>query len=327
MYRHVNPPTLTRSTPTASWTAVLLATRFAILSSHAWEVSLAPAHNLHTRQTGVGETRLSFTRANREFSFEGLVVENLDVDVLAGTPFMGTNDISIRPAKQQVTTGDGLTYAYGSQAPAVTSTAARRAIVLRAPPTSTTIWPGDFVEINLPDEALPDCEYALEPRSNAPSVRKLTSSQVWPPPSIVSSVAGKIRIPNLSPEPHSLKHNEHFCQVNPVFSPAINITTSSTPSCDPCPRPSGPTGVLQHNSSEHFDPEDPLLPDIRAKSQELHDDYDEVCDPRIKGYNGTAGSFEALVNMAPVEPPQRKGRLPQYARNKLVELQEKFDQL
>ena len=31
--------------------------------------------------------------------------------------------------------------------------------------------------------------------------------------------------------------------------------------------------------------------------------------------------------MGPVEPPQRKGRLPQYARNKLVELQENFDQL
>ena len=33
---------------------------------------------------------------------------------------------------------------------------------------------------------------------------------------------------------------------------------------------------------------------------------------RIKGYNGAAGSFEAQVNMGPVEPPQRKGRLPQY---------------
>ena len=275
----------------------------------------------------LGETRLSFTRANREFSFEGLVVENLDVDVLAGTPFMETNDISIRPAKRQVTIGDGPTYAYGSQAPAVTSTAARRAIVLRAPPTSTTIWPGDFVEVNLPDEALPDCEYALEPRSDAPSVRKLTASQLWPPPSIVSSVAGKIRIPNLSSEPHSLKRNEHFCQVNPVFSPDVNVTTSSTPSCEPSPRPSGTTGDLQHNSSVRLDPENALPPDIRAKFQDLHDDYDEVFDPRIKGYNGAAGSFKAQVNMGPVEPPQRKGRLPQYARNKLVELQDKFDQL
>ena len=258
----------------------------------------------------VGETRLSFTRANREFSFEGLVVENLDVDILAGTPFMETNDISNRPAKRQVTIGDGPTYAYGSQAPALTSTAARRAIVLRAPPTSSTIWPGDFVEINLPEEALPDCEYALEPRSDDPSVRKLTASQLWPPPSIVSSVTGKIRIPNLSSEPHSLKRNEHFCQVNPVFSPDINVAASSTPSCEPCPRPSGPTGDIQHNSSVHLDPENALPPDIRAKFQELHDDYDEVFDPRIKGYNGAAGSFEAQVNMGPVEPPQRKGGYP-----------------
>ena len=31
--------------------------------------------------------------------------------------------------------------------------------------------------------------------------------------------------------------------------------------------------------------------------------------------------------MSPVEPPQRKGRLPQYARSKLVDLQNKFDEL
>ena len=213
---------------------------------------------------------------------------------------METNDISICPAKRQVTIGDGTTYAFGSQA-----------TVLRAPPTSTTIWPGDFVEINLPDEALPDCEYALEPRSDAPSVRKLTASQLWSPPSIVSSVTGKIRIPNLSSEPHSLKRNKHFRQVNPVFSPAINVATPSTPSCEPCPRPSGPTDDLQHNSSVRLDPENALPPDIRAKFQGLYDDYDEVFVPRTKGYNGAAGSFKAQVNMSPVEPPQRKGRLPQ----------------
>ena len=33
------------------------------------------------------------------------------------------------------------------------------------------------------------------------------------------------------------------------------------------------------------------------------------------------------LNMGPVEPPQRKGRLPQYTRNKLVDLQNKFDEL
>lgn len=69
--------------------------------------------------------------------------------------------------------------------------------------------------------------------------------------------------------------------------------------------------------------------DIRAQFQDLHDDYDEVFHPGIKRYinNSAAGSFEAQRNMAPVESPQRKGRLPHYAGKKLVELQEKFGQL
>ena len=51
--------------------------------------------------TIVGETRLTLTRENREFLFEGLVVDNLDVDILAGIPFMAENYIAIRPAKRQ----------------------------------------------------------------------------------------------------------------------------------------------------------------------------------------------------------------------------------
>ena len=85
----------------------------------------------------VGETRLSFTREDRIFTFEGLVVENLDVDVLAGTPFMETNDIAVRPAKRQVILGDGSILNYGSHQPAAVNSAARRAIVLRSPSLST----------------------------------------------------------------------------------------------------------------------------------------------------------------------------------------------
>lgn len=78
----------------------------------------------------IGETRISFTRDNREFKFECLVVENLDVDVLAGTSFMEANDIAVRPAKREVTLGDGTTYTYGSTAPTEANTAAHRAFVL-----------------------------------------------------------------------------------------------------------------------------------------------------------------------------------------------------
>jgi hypothetical protein len=82
---------------------------------------------------------------------------------------------------------------------------ASSALVLRTPPSSTTVWPGEFVEIELPGYAPADTEYALEPRIDAPSVKRLTASQLWPCPNIVSSVAGRIRIPNLSSDPRSLK--------------------------------------------------------------------------------------------------------------------------
>ena len=47
----------------------------------------------------------------------------------------------------------------------------------------------------------------------------------------------------------------------------------------------------------------------------------------FSGYNSYAGQFEAVVNMSPVQPPQRKGRLPQYSKDKLQEQQQKFDEL
>ena len=39
------------------------------------------------------------------------------------------------------------------------------------------------------------------------------------------------------------------------------------------------------------------------------------------------GKIEAFVDIGPTLPPQRKGRLPQYNRNILEELQDKFDEL
>ena len=55
--------------------------------------------------------------------------------------------------------------------------------------------------------------------------------------------------------------------------------------------------------------------------------HDAVFNPAIVGYNGMARPVQASVNMGPVQPPQRKGRVPQYSRDKLVELEQKFDEL
>jgi hypothetical protein len=77
----------------------------------------------------------------------------------------------------------------------------------------------------------------------------------------------------------------------------------------------------------HLDPHNTLPTDITAEFRSLLKEYDSVFDPQFQGYNGASGPFEAKVNMGPVQPPQRKGRLPQYSRDKLLELQQKFDEL
>ena len=73
---------------------------------------------------------------------------------------------------------------------------------------------------------------------------------------------------------------------------------------------------------------DNILPDtIRSQFREVLQTHDKVFNPAIAGYNGIAGPVQASVDMGPVQPPQCKGRVPQYSRDTLVELQQKFDEL
>ena len=147
---------------------------------------------------------------------------NLDVEVLARTPFVKTNYIAVPPAKRLIALADGSSFTYGSSDDRSTQKAARRAVVPRAPATSTTLWPGDYIEPELPQDLPPKSLHALEPHSDIPQVHLVTTSELLPPPGIISSVAGRIRIPNLSCQPIQLKRHEHFCQVSLVFTPSTH---------------------------------------------------------------------------------------------------------
>ena len=68
-----------------------------------------------------------------------------------------------------------------------------------------------------------------------------------------------------------------------------------------------------------------LGPAMSEKFNKLHIKYDNVFIPKFHGYK--AGDIKGIVNMGPVLPPQRKGRVPQYSRNKLDELQVTIDEL
>ena len=271
----------------------------------------------------VGEVHLKLSRNSHTLHLDALVVNDLDVDVLAGTPFMVTNDISIRPSKQQITSkGTDVTH-YNTHLPNRNEHRIRRtqAHVLRAPPTSSVIWPGEYLEVAIPTEIEPDSTLAIEPR---PDYAKSVSD--WPRPHILEAVAGRVRILNDTTVVKSISRHEHFCQVRLTQLPAtkdnnIPVPQHTVPSLVSTPL------ATSHSSRVALDPDHILSPTIREKFQTLLEAHDDVFDPTITGYNGAVGPFEAVVNMGPVQPPQRKGRVPQYAHNKLVELQQKFDEL
>jgi hypothetical protein len=133
----------------------------------------------------------------------------------------------------------------------------------------------------------------------------------WPQPFLVSSVGGNLRIPNLSNEPMLLKRNEHFCHVRATYCPVGNESESKA-------LPNSTNANMKkatHSDHVRVDPGVLLSTGMRDQFKSLLIKYDDVFNPNFKGYNGALGPLEAKMNMGPVQPPQRKGRLPQYAKS------------
>ena len=70
----------------------------------------------------------------------------------------------------------------------------------------------------------------------------------------------------------------------------------------------------------------PTAPSIKFKQtndfQKLHAEYAEVFNGEsLVCYNGASDPLKININMGPMLPPPRKGRVPQYNRNQLEELQ------
>ena len=274
-----------------------------------------------------GETHLILSRADKQLALDALVVGDLDVDILAGTPFLIANDITVRPAKCQVRIQDSEIIHYEPTDNTTTgSYAVRRAQIftLCAPSSTTVVWPGEYLELDIPPDLGDDRILALQPRTDTPISKHTKPAHIWPEPQILEAVGSKIRLVNTSHEPKAIGRHEHLSQILPTIS-----APSPTPSQIPTDQPSPvrPKCSPPFSSAVSVDP-DNLLPDqSRLKFQQLLQEYDRVFDPKITGYNGAAGPIQATVNIGPVQPPQRKGRIPQYSRNQLVELQAKFDEL
>jgi hypothetical protein len=264
----------------------------------------------------LGETSFDLTRDGKVMHMDALVVEELDVPILAGTAFQRINDVYPRISQQAVYIGNKK-YPYSlNDSDDLTN---RR---VQAYPISTCfrtiLWPNEYLELPLPPD-LPDSQYAVEPRSCSIVNRSATVANLWPPPSITSAVGGKIRIGNDTKEPIHIKKNDQFCQIRASYSPqvveTVNVNASKV-SHDVTP-----------SESVSLDPDNLMNEETKSAFQDLLMKHSAVFDSKFPGYNGACGPIKAIVNIGPVQPPQRKGRIPLYNNSNLDLLQSKFDEL
>ena len=105
-------------------------------------------------------------------------MNELDVDILAGIPFMSTNDISVIPAKQQILIGDTNIVHCGTSTSDSPKRVRRTQAYILTPEAISVIWSGSYLELALPSDLQPECTLAIESRTD--NVKFLNN---WPPPS------------------------------------------------------------------------------------------------------------------------------------------------
>ena len=160
---------------------------------------------------------------------------------------MATNDISIRPAMQQITI-KGMSETYYSPTSSDSHhhhVRRTHAHLLRAPAVASVIWPGEYLQMSIPKELEPDISLALEP---CPNYTKHNKN--WPRPL------------NDTTEPKTIARHEHFCQVCQTRTPDIQSLHIKT--TVPLPNPSSSSTSshkppTMHSATVSVDP-DKILP-------------------------------------------------------------------
>ena len=270
----------------------------------------------------LGECKATFYIGKLPLYFDALVVTELASPIIAGNPFLETNCFNIDFKKRQINLPDGSTceYAPSSKPPQPRINLISNHLV-RMQDKSTTLWPGDFIELEVPNQLDTFSDLALEPRHDSLSSEQLKAF----PPNTYHNVAGYIRVPNTSDIPIRLSKNMHLFNAVPVVPAEDGLNQLQT--SDAVPAKTQPNTSKSFSDSVQLDPDNVLTSAQRYAMSSTLQDFDQVFNGDFPGYNGAAGPLHAVVNMGPAQPPQRKGRLPLYGRSRLVQLQQELDDL
>ncbi len=116
----------------------------------------------------IREVHCDLTRSGHTFRLDALVVKQLDVEVLMGSPFLVANDIATHPTKRQIVIRGSEIVQYGPQFSGTPTIRCTQSYLLCSPSKQTVVLPGEFIELPAPIKCDPDTTWALEPRIDSP---------------------------------------------------------------------------------------------------------------------------------------------------------------
>ncbi len=272
-----------------------------------------------TQMTPCGEVHMSLTRDALILPIEAIVVKELGCDIIGGAPFLENNRIVLDMPQRKIIIANNNTFQYGMRATKKLPLVVRRSQSFLLKSTSKqVILPGEYIELETPDNFSDNTIIAIEPRCD-------TGDSSWISPMISTTLDGKLRVPNLTPDPVMVNKHQHLLQAYYTTTPEDNVNPTGAITCAYV-QPSK-ISVGTHSDPVTIDPDKQLSVGQQKEFIMLHHRYDNVFNRRIGRYNDFSGPVRASINMGPVPPPAHKARLPAYSTEKLNLLQDKMDEL
>jgi hypothetical protein len=219
----------------------------------------------------VGEVSFTVTRGSLTFFIEAIVVEELDCRILAGMPFFKTNKIVIDIPNDLLTVDGKHKISYKKRENRRYQTSNKDKSYLVRADRSSVIWPGDYVELQVPEDVDDGDMIAIEPRMDS-------GLACWIQPSVTTVVGSFIRIPNTQSAPAEVKRHQHLVQIHRTSSPTIDLSFTSPANVN-LSKTLPKSSLFSEKSM--VDPDDILSSSECRAFNELHARYDNFFNPQI----------------------------------------------
>ena len=193
-----------------------------------------------------------------------------------------------------------------------------RRFLLQSPKLQSVLLPGDEIEL-VSNDKIPNGRYGLEPFVNS---RRISQPTEWLQPNIVEIQDKKVVTKNLSNHLQLIARKDNVAQVHQM------ITVDQIEPLSEIDQANGIKSKEPNWKDIVLDPDQILPPAMQKKFFETNKEFSEVFNSDLPRYNGKYGRVEAVINVPESLPTSsRLKEVPWYPRTKLIEMQEKIDEL